>query len=135
MSTYLDYYNENFAPSLKAIDLFLKTKTASSFSIDVVSELLDLSADEIKSLMKGIGIDILDRVSFFTIMQYGSSPVCRLFSRELQRKLPTSYSFQDVSYIYQIPYDQIVEAAQKADISVITNQNIHTLFSNIILVC
>ncbi|PKM50924.1 MAG: hypothetical protein CVV02_09450 [Firmicutes bacterium HGW-Firmicutes-7] len=135
MNTYLDYYNENFAPSLKAIDLFLKTNIESSISIGEISELLGLSSDEIRSLMRAIGIDIIDKVSFFTIMQYGSSAVCRLFSREVQRKLPQYYSFDDVAYIYQIPHDQIAEAAQKAKIKKITTQNIHTLFSNIILVC
>jgi hypothetical protein len=134
MSTYLEYYNENIAPSLQAIDLFLKTTEEKQVDIKKISELLDLSTKEIETLMRAIGISYIDKVSFFTIMQYGSSPICKLFARELQRKLPLFYSFHDISYIYQIPYETIVEAAKKANLSDITNENIHTLFSNIELV-
>lgn len=131
MNTYLDYYNEKISPSLKAIDLFLKTEECDVISFDIVGELLDLSHDEILSLMKAFHLTTLDKVSFFTIMQYGSSPICKLFAREVQRKIPHFYSFYDISYIYQIPYDVIVEAAEKSQLSHITNKNLHKLFNQI----
>lgn len=134
MSTYLEYYNETIAPSLQAIDLFLKTNKKAQIEKNIASELLDLSLKEINALMRAFGISYIDHVSFFTIMQYGSSSICKLFARELQRKLPNFYSFHDISYIYEIPYETIVEAAQKANLSSITNQNIQTLFSNIELI-
>ena len=134
MSTYLEYYNETIAPSLQAIDLFLKTNKKAIIDKNMVSELLDISLNEINALMRALGLSQIDQVSFFTIMQYGSSSICKLFARELQRKLPHFYSFHDISYIYEIPYETIVEAAQKAELTSITNQNIHTLFSNIDLV-
>lgn len=133
MATYLDYYNEQISPSLRAIDLFLKTDTSDTICIDVVGELLDLPHDEICSLMKAFEITVIDKVSFFTIMQHGSSQICKFFAREVQRKLPYFYSFYDISYIYQIPYETIVKAAEKSKLTHITNKNLHTLFSNIIL--
>lgn len=134
MSTYLEYYNETIAPRLQAIDLFLKTREEAHVDNNSVAELLSLSIKEIDALMRALGISHIDQVSFFTIMQYGSSFICKLFARELQRKLPSFYSFQDISYIYEIPYETIVEAANKANLSSITKENLHTLFSNIELV-
>lgn len=133
MITYLDYYDENIAPSLIAIDLFLKTHMDEKITIDVTIELLDLSYNEVMDLMSKFHIDEIDRIGFFKIMQNGSSSICKLFSREIQRKLPHFYSFFDISYIYQIPYEKVVEAAMSANITSITNKNIHTLFSKIII--
>lgn len=133
MTTYLDYYNEYIAPSLKAIDLFLKTHMNEKITIDVAMDLLDLSYDEVQDLMSKFHMDSIDQVSFFKIMQNGSSSICKLFSREVQRKLPHFYSFFDISYIYQIPYERVVEAAMFVGITSITNQNIHDLFSAIII--
>lgn len=133
MATYLDYYNEQISPTLRAIDLFLKTETSKTINIETVGELLDLSHDEICSLMKTFEISTIDKVSFFTIMLYGSSQICKFFAREVQRKSPYFYSFYDISYIYQIPYDVIVKAAEKSNLTHITNNNLHKLFSYITL--
>lgn len=134
MSTYLEYYNETIAPKLQAIDIFLKTTEDTYIDKNTVSELLDLTIKEIDALMRAFGISQIDQVSFFTIMQYGTSSICKLFGRELQRRLPKFYSFQDIAFIYEIPYETIIEAAQKASLTDITNDNIHILFSNIELV-
>lgn len=133
MSTYLQYYNENIAPKLQKIDLFLKTEQSETFSPDIISELLDISTDEVEKLIDIFEISSLDRISFFILMQHGSSPLCKLFSRELQRKVPHFYSFYDISYIYQIPYEIIVEAASTAGLNSITQDNLNILFENIII--
>ncbi len=129
--TYLEYYNSTLAPKLQSIDLFLKTEESDEYTIDTVSELLNLSMDEIETIMQHANMKVINRLSFFIIMQNGSSEICKMFSRELQRKLPATYTYFDISYIYQIPYDVVKEAAEEANIHDITTDNINTLFSYI----
>lgn len=131
MRTYLDYYNKHFANKIKAIDLFLKEIHTDIMDSNTVSDLLDISDEEIKIIMSDHNIQEIDKVSFFVLMQNGSSPVCKLFKRELQRKMPHFYSFYDISYIYQIPYEHVVEGAKNANLNSITSENIHELFEHI----
>lgn len=131
MCTYLEYYNKNFASKIKAIDLFLKVDHSNGFTFDTISELLSISHEEIENLIKVFNIEKIDAVSFFVFMQNGSSPICKLFARELHRKMPHFYSFYDVSYIYQIPYEHVVAGAQSANLTNITNENMQLLFEHI----
>ncbi len=131
MATYLDYYNNHFGTKIKEIDLFLKADQSNGITTDIISELLSISHDEIEHLIDVYKIEKIDAVSFFHFMQNGSSDLCKLFSRELQRKMPHFYSFYDVSYIYQIPYDHVVAGAQSAQLTNITNENMHALFEHI----
>ncbi|MBC7959700.1 MAG: hypothetical protein H7X94_07525 [Vallitaleaceae bacterium] len=131
MCTYLEYYNENYASKIQAIDLFLKADHENGFTLESISTLLNITMEEIETLMKTFQIQQIDAVSFFVLLQNGSSSICKLFSRELHRKMPYFYSFYDISYIYQIPYEHVVEGAKSADLNHITSQNIHLLFENI----
>ncbi|GMQ62309.1 hypothetical protein [Vallitalea maricola] len=131
MATYLDYYNNHLSPKLKKIDLFLKTEEKDVFDMDVVSELLNISNHEIKKIMRNNDIDSITKQSFIMIMFYGSSDICKLFSREVKRKVPNSYSPSDISYIYQLPYESVIQAAEEASIENITTKNINKLFSYI----
>jgi hypothetical protein len=133
MSTYLQYYNENVAPKLQKIDLFLKTEESETLSPDIICELLDISIDEVDDLIDTYKISNLDKISFFIIMQNGSSEICKMFSREIQRKIPHFYSFYDISYIYQIPYEIVVDAAVSAGLNSITQQDLNDLFEHIII--
>lgn len=131
MSTFLDYYNLNYGSKLMEIDLFLKTESSDDMPREIVMDLLSLCKEEMEGIMKSFCIDHIDVPAFFVIMQNGSSPICRLFSREVQRKMPYFYSFYDISYIYQIPYEHVVDGANKANMTSITSENIHKLFSYI----
>lgn len=131
MTTYLEYYNNYLSPKLKEIDLFLKTEEKDVIETDIVSELLEITNEEIKKIMADNGIDIITKHSFIMIMFYGSSNICKLFSREVKRKVLDFYSPSDISYIYQIPYENVIQAAQEASIENITTKNINKLFSYI----
>ncbi|QUH28602.1 hypothetical protein [Vallitalea guaymasensis] len=131
MATYLDYYNNHLSPKLQKIDLFLKTEEKDVIDMDVVSELLDISNHEIKKIMRNNDIDSITKHSFIMIMFYGSSDICKLFSREVKQKVPNSYSPLDISYIYQLPYESVIQAAEEASIENITTKNINKLFSYI----
>lgn len=131
MTTYLQYYNDYLSPKLKEIDIFLKTNEEDIIDINIVSELIELSIEEIKIIMDDNKIDIINKHSFILIMFYGSSNICKLFSREIKCKAPDFYSPYDISYIYQIPYDHVIQAIDKANIKNITTNNINQLFSYI----
>ena len=131
MTTYLEYYNTNLSPKLQKIDLFLKTEESNTVDITMVSDLLYISEAEIKEIMSDNELEAITKLSFFIIMYEGSSDICKLFAREINRKIPHFYSLSDISYIYQIPYEDVLEAAEQANINSITSNNINELFSYI----
>lgn len=131
MSTYLDYFNAYLSPKLQQIDLFLKTHEQDHIDLDEVVDLLDITHSEIDDIMHLHELDVISKHSFFIIMYNGSSDICQLFCREISRKMPNAYSPSDISYIYQIPYDHVIEAAEKARIDAITTDNLNELFSHI----
>lgn len=131
MITYLEYYNKNLSPKLQNIDLFIKTEERNTIDMNTVSELLEISHSEIHEIMNENGLDSLTKHSFFVIMFHGSSDICKLFAREIKCKIPNSYSPSDISYIYEIPYDRVINAVEEASIENITTDNINELFSYI----
>ncbi len=131
MNTYLDYFNTYLSPKLQKIDLFLKIHEKNYIDPAKVVSLLDITHSEINTVMHLNELDHISKHSFFIIMYNGSSDICQLFSREISRKMPNAYSPLDISYIYQIPYDHVLEAAEKARIDSITTDNLNDLFSYI----
>jgi predicted transcriptional regulator of viral defense system len=133
MTTYLEYYNTNLSPKLQEIDLFLKTEEDNIIDINDVSKLLEITKSEIKEIMSVNGLNNITKHSFFIIMLNGSSDICKLFARELQVSIPDYYSISDISYIYQLPYESVLEAAKQASIEDkdITSKNINELFAYI----
>ncbi|MCT4542063.1 MAG: hypothetical protein N4A63_00830 [Vallitalea sp.] len=131
MNTYLEYFNNTLSPKLQKIDLYLKTEEKKIIDIDTVSDLLELSHSEIKKIIRNNDIDNITKHSFIIIMYYGSSDICKLFSREINSKVPNHYSASDISYIYQIPYENVLRAIEEASIRNITSKNINKLFSYI----
>jgi hypothetical protein len=129
--TYLDFYEKIYSKKLQEIDLFLKTSEWENYTHEQVSCLLDLNEKEVCKIMTTYNIESIDQKTFFIIMEHGSSEICKLFSREVERKLPIFYSLDDISYIYNIPYEALARAAYKANLSNITSKNIPTLFSYI----
>lgn len=130
--SFLDQYNATIAPKLKDIDIYMKTGTK-NVTVKAVSKLLYISEQEVKEIMSFHHITKLDCHSFFEIMRHGSSEICQFFSRELQRGIPKLYSPSDISYIYNIDIDIILDACQKIGITEFDYRTLPLLFSNIIL--
>lgn len=133
MDTFQNYYQINIAPKLKKIDLFFKTedyKTA-PITVDVISELLDLDAEEIQSILKKHHLKEVTKINFFLIMRDGSSDICKLFRRQLSTGLNDTYTPQEIAYIYEIPEDIINKAMFESGLHTISVQNLDQLFSYI----
>lgn len=130
--SFLDQYNTNIAPKFQEIDLFIKTG-AKKWSVKNAAKLLYISEQEVKKIMEEQNISKIDRHSFLQIMRHGSSEICQLFSRELKRGIPKRYTPPDISYIYNIDLDLILDACQKIGITEFNDMTLQILFSNIIL--
>ena len=65
------------------------------------------------------------------IMKNGSGEFCRAFKRELECGLTDSYSPEQISYIYDIDIDIVINAFAKMGVSRLHRGLLETLFSNI----
>ncbi|WP_105619129.1 hypothetical protein [Vallitalea okinawensis] len=127
--TYLQHYEEMIEPQLQQIDVFIKAQDP--ITVNSLAQLLSISELEIHSIVSEENITQLNKMTFFMIMKKGSSPICKLFNRELERKTFNNYSIEDVSYIYDIPVNKVLEASNTIETDIFNSSNIRTLFSYI----
>lgn len=131
LKTFMDEYREKIEPHIKEIDIFIKSHS-NPFSKKKSAELLNISLNELEQIMKTENIKTINRHNFFKIMKKGSSPICRLFARQLQRGFG-NYTPEDISYIYDIDITTVLEASKKMGISQFDEMLLKTLFEMIIL--
>ncbi len=127
---YLTRYRTNIISRLKAIDLFLKTNTA-PYDQRTVCELLGISAEELDKITSEHKITSITPSAFALIMKNGSGELCRAFKRQLECGLTDSYSPEQVSYIYNIDIDVVLNAYATMGVSRLHKGLLETLFSNI----
>jgi len=109
MSNYWEKYQTTIAARLREIDLYLRT-TDPPYPPETVAGLLEMPKEQVWAEMRRQNLSLLDRSGFFLVMREGKSPVCRMFARELERGLPSRYTPGDVSYIYDIDIDRVLDA-------------------------
>lgn len=127
--TYLQHYEETIEPQLQQIDVFIKAQDP--ITVNSLAQLLSISELEIHNIITEANITQLNKMTFFMIMKKGSSPICKLFDRELERKTFNRYSIEDVSYIYDIPVNKVLKASNTIETDMFNSSNIRTLFSYI----
>lgn len=127
--TYLEHYEQYIEPNLQAIDIFIKTEEA--ITSDKVCNLLAIKEKELYELLKNNNIIQLNKITFFHIMTLGSSKICQLFKRELDCGLTPHYTSKDISYIYNLPIEEVEYALDKVDAPAITSQNMKEVFAKI----
>lgn len=120
MKTYLDHYQETIEPQLKKIDLFIKTQET-PYPLDKVAELLQISKNELETIMSEEQITSICNLNFFIVMKKGSSAVCQMFARELNCGTPHLYTIENISYIYNLEISKVVDASQKMGIKFFTS--------------
>lgn len=128
--TFLQVYQKNIEEKLQKIDLFLKI-SPKKLNIHSTSQLLNIEEEEVKELMSKNNISTINPASFFIIMVQGSSYICGLLRRELEKGSKTIYSVEDISYIYQLNPQKVLTAQHESNIEQITSANIKTLFEYI----
>lgn len=127
--TYRHHYEEYIEPNLQAIDIFIRSQEA--ITTRNICTLLSMDENELHNIIKENNICQLNKMTFFLIMKLGSSQICQLFNRELERGFPPAYTSKDVSYIYNLPITLVEHAFSEIDAMDITSPEMKNLFSYI----
>ncbi|WP_304507177.1 hypothetical protein [Anaerotignum sp.] len=132
MQTFLEFYQREIQPKIAAIDVFLKTEPQ-PYDQEQVSNLLCLSTTELLELMEREKIAIITKGMFLHLMQIGSSPLCKMFRREVSCGMSAVYSLQEISYIYDLAQKDVEEAADKIGKSQFSSAELPSLFGEIFI--
>ena len=130
MTNFLQAYEKIVAPKLMEIDLFLKCAEY-PLSIEDVSSMLQLSHGEVRDIMDGLGIARVGVFEFLSIMQKGSSWICRLYQREVATGSPYTYTHDQLAYIYGLEPKHVEEACQKVGVKEVTPFTMPLIFAKI----
>ena len=130
MITFMEQYKKQIEPRINAIDLFIKTETP-PYDIKKTARLLQIPVRELRQIMKQEQLDTIDRNAFFHIMKNGTSPICRLFARELNCGLPSFYTAENISYIYNLDISTVLSAAKEMGVNHFSRSMVSILFQHI----
>ena len=128
--SYLSRYRTNIVSKLETIDLFLKTKTP-PYKKSEVRAILGMTKDELDKILNENNIKSITPFSFAVVMKNGSGELCRAFKRQLECGVTESYSPEQVSYIYDIDIDVVLNAYASMGVCKLHKGLLETLFSNI----
>ena len=129
-ASFLEMYQMEIAPQLQSLDIILKSMDE-PLTYTEASEALYISEAEIIDIMKRLKINVIDQRSFLKIMSEASSPICRLYQRELSTGSPYVYTREDISYIYSIPIDIVNQACEDLGLVKLTAYTLPDLFSHV----
>lgn len=132
MRTFLEYYQRKIQPQIETIDLFLKTEDP-PYNVDAVAEVLELSSQGMEQLLAEEKVFLITKGVFFRLMQRGTSPLCGMFRRAMACNLPERYKPEEVAYIFGLPLEDVVQAAEKAGVTSYTDETLPRLFSEIMI--
>ncbi len=118
----IDLYNNKIVPKIKEIDIFLKT--SENMPIKDVAKMLEISEDEIKSVLLKLNENNLTSQNFINIMLNGSSFICKILKREIECGSPYFYNPKDLSYIYGLDYEKVLTAYKFLNLKTITASQI-----------
>ena len=110
--------------------MFLKTSPP-PYDTKKVAELLNISENELKNIMREKNISSITPETFSIIMKNGSGELCRAFRRELECGLTDTYSPEQVSYIYSLDIDDVLNAYASMGVFRLDKSLLETLFSRI----
>ena len=127
-TSYLEVYIDEIIPRLQAIDLRLK----SGDGIDpmTAANLLGITEDEIDYLRRGESQNIAAH-EFLDLMRRGSSAVCGMYRRELERHSPVIYTADDIAYIYGLEPERVLTAFDKLNATAVTEYLLPEVFAEI----
>ena len=128
--SFLDEYRENIIPRLQAIDVLLKSNDY-PLSVSQTSKTLEISNDEVFSIMGQLNFSSIDERGFLMIMRNGSSRICNLFKRELDCGSPVFYKPEQIAYIYGLDETQVFDICCGLNISEVNADLLMEIFSKI----
>lgn len=128
--SFWELYCNEIKPALCEVDVFIRSVEDTIDAADA-AEILNLQLDEVREIMKKSEIIEIDRSGFFTIMEKGSSLICRLFAREVECGSPLSYTRKEIAYIYGLDLKAVEAACDELRIKEATQFTIPLIFSKI----
>jgi len=115
---------------LQAIDILLKT-CVNTVPLTEAATVLNVSKDEIKVVMRNLGIIRLTKKNFHEIMRRGSSYICKTLNRYAELNYPHVYTLEQVAYIYNLDINDVYQAAEIAGVREATEVTLPLLFYHI----
>ncbi|MDR1913764.1 MAG: hypothetical protein LBQ68_04675 [Clostridiales bacterium] len=129
---FLELYLKEISPQIQELDIVIK-----SIGIDEPLPMVDASTalcitiDELSEIMCRLGISEIDKPAFLRIMKEASSPICRMYQRELEVGLPYIYTPEDIAYIYELPLEDVNQTCERLGLIYITSYTLPDLFCNV----
>ena len=127
-TSYLEVYIDEIIPWLQAIDLQLKS--GDEIEMVTAADLLKISEDEMMFLRGGTSRNVTSN-EFLELMRRGSSDVCGMYRRELERSSPVIYTADDIAYIYGIEHELVQTAFDKLNANAVTEYLLPEVFAEI----
>jgi len=112
-TSYWNFFTNYYSPKLRELDILLKSIEGGGISTAEASDLLCVTEQSVREIMKKNGIKIIDRCSLLQIMMHGNSSLCRLLQREFKCGSPNVYHPGEIAYIYGLQVYQVEEACNK----------------------
>ncbi len=125
-----DIYISAIKPKIEEIDIKLKEKR--ELSIKETCEMLEITEEELKDILKRVHIKKIDYKNIFEIMLNANSYICKIFKRELECGTPYFYTPQNIAYIYDIDEKEVVNAFNFLDLKLITTNQIPLILKQIV---
>lgn len=123
-------YTTTIRPKLEAIDLFLKSSEA-PFSNKEAASVLGVTLTELLNTMKENDIVELNRLTFFHVIFYLSSDICRLITKQWKYQGYKSYSPQMISDIYKLNLHKVTSAFEEMGTELISDVELMEVFKRI----
>ena len=123
-------YTTTIRPKLEAIDLFLKSSEA-PFSNKEAASVLGLTLTELLNTMKENDIVELNRLTFFRVIFYLSSDICKLITKQWKYQGYKSYSPQMISDIYKLNLHKVTSAFEEMGTELISDVELMEVFKRI----
>ncbi len=127
MNNFLNVYNNEICPTLKALDIIIKAHY-NNVDINELSSLLHITPNEINTILSSKHINNISSDIIPTIMLNGSSYICKIFKKSLSYYNCTTYSPKDIAYIYNIDKRKVEKAFNALNITEISESNFPQLF-------
>lgn len=130
METFLNYYQKTIQQQIADADVFLRTEPQ-PFPLKKAAGVLHMPVEEATGILQKNRNKAISRDDFLHLMQKGSSPFCRMFRRELESGLPTIYTAEQVSFIYDLDISVVLCAMEQTGLSQIAEPLLPLLFDAI----
>ena len=123
-------YTNAIRPTLEAIVLYLKSSEA-PFSNREAASVLGVTHTELLNTMKENDIVELNRLTFFHVIFYLSSDICKLITAQWKYHSCKSYNAQMIADIYKLNLHKVTSAFEEMGTEFITDVELMDVFKRI----